>query len=92
LVIAGVACLTEGDHASLDHLLHGLTSRLQIIARIEVFRLLSKHLPNCAGYCHTTVGVDVDFPNAVADTPLDFFYWYAEGRLDLAAVLVDGVL
>ena len=42
------------------HLLHLLTCRLEILARIEVLRMLSKMLTDGSGHCKTAVRVDVD--------------------------------
>ena len=47
---------TEHIHNLVDvHLLHVLTSGLQILARIEVIGMLSEVLTNSSGHCQTRV-------------------------------------
>ena len=45
------------------HFLNSLTSRLQVLARIKVIRMLSKVLADCSGHSQTDIRVDVDLAN-----------------------------
>jgi len=81
--------LTELTHALFTDLLHRRASRCQVVARVELFRLLRERFANRAGDRESVVGVDIDLANAGADAALNLGHRHAVGLFDLAAVLVD---
>ena len=65
LALSQLAIRTEYVHNLVDvHLLHVLTSRLQILTRIEVSRMLSEVLTDSSGHSQTAVRVDVNLANS----------------------------
>ena len=90
--LARVARLTEGDHAVDADLLHGGASRSQVIARIELLRMLEQHLANRTGDREPIVGIDIDLANTRLDSLLNLLDRNAPGLTDLSAKLVDDVL
>src|SRR5215204_3896176 len=91
IVVLRVACLPEGLHTSLDDLLHRGAGRLEVVAGVELGRVLGEGLADRARCGEAKIGVDVDLPHAVLDTLLDLPHGHAPRRLYLAAVLIDYV-
>src|SRR5689334_958572 len=83
LDLAGPAGLAEGGHAIDADLLHRFTSRLQIVARVELFGRLGEDFADGACDGEPIVRVDVHLAHAVLDAALDFFYGHAPGLLQL---------
>src|SRR3954468_16155082 len=71
LDLGGLAGGVEFLQALLAELGHRLHGGLQILARVELARVLGQHLADLAGHRHAVVGVDVDLAHAVLDAALD---------------------
>src|SRR5438045_3859001 len=84
--------LAEGGHAGDANLLHCIAGRLEIIARIEFFGRLGKHLSNGSGDREPIVGINIYLAHTVLDASLNFFDGDAPRLLELAAIFVDDVL
>ena len=71
-----------------NHILDSLTSRFQVLTRIEVARVFNQVLTDRSGHCQTQVGVDVDFANAEFASLQQHVFRYALSAVELAAVFV----
>src|SRR5918998_2002671 len=91
IVVLRVAGLSESLHARLYDPLHRGPSRLQIVAGIELRRVLGEGLADRTRRGQTQVGVDVDLPHAVLDALLYLSHRDAPRGLYVAAILVDNV-
>src|SRR5690242_18106027 len=69
--------------------LRGLARRLEVVARVELVRVLREVLADRARHREPDVGVDVDLAHAVLDRFLDLLDRHAVRLLHLAAVLPD---
>ena len=64
-LLGELAVRTKHIHNLVDvHLLHVLTSWLQVLARIEVIGVLSQVLTDSSSHSQTRVRVDVDLANS----------------------------
>ena len=82
----------ENLHDLVDvHLLHALAGRGEVLARIEVTRILSEVLADRSRHRETRVGVDVDLANRALRGLAELFLGNADGVGKLAAELVDRV-
>ena len=71
------------------HFLNSLTSRLQVLARIEVIRMLSKVLADCSGHSQTDIRVDVDLANGKLSSLSQLILRNTYCIRHISAVLVD---
>ena len=49
-----------------NHVLNCLTGRLEILAGIEMIRMLRKVLTDHSGHCQTDIGVNIDLADRAA--------------------------
>src|SRR5450830_715003 len=89
LDLAGLAFAAERQIARLAHQHCCFACRLEVVAWIELARILGQVTTNSAGHRQTDIGVDVDLAHAVLDAFLDFFYRHAIGFLHVAAELAN---
>ena len=73
------------------HLLHVFTSRLEVLARVEVFRMFVEILTDSGSHGETAVRVDVDLANSGLGSFAELFFRNTDGIRELATVGVDGV-
>ena len=73
------------------HLLHVLTSGLQVLARIEVIGMLCQILADGSSHSQTRVGVDVDLADSTLSGLAELLLGDTNCIGQLAAILVDGV-
>jgi hypothetical protein len=73
------------------HLLHVLTSGLQILTRIEVVRMLSEILTDGSGHGKTRVRVDVDLANSALRSLAELLLRNTYSVGQVTTELVDGV-
>src|SRR5918995_6002651 len=86
VVIRGVAGLAKSLYAGLDDLLHGGAGRLQVVARVELTRVLGEGLADSAGRGEAQVCVHVYLAHTVLDPLLNLVHRHAPSRADLPAV------
>ena len=87
-----LAIASEHIHNLVDvHLLHVLAGGLQILARIEVSRMLSQVLADGSSHGETRVRVDVDLADSALGSLAELLLGNTDGSVELAAKLVDGV-
>ena len=80
----------ENLHDLVDvHLLHALAGRGEVLARIEVTRILSEVLADRSRHRETRVGVDVDLAHGALRSLAELGLRNADGIRKLAAELVD---
>ena len=72
-----------------DHVLDSLTSRLQVLTRIEVIRMLVEVLADRSGDSQTNIGVDIDLADGQLCSMTELFLRNADCIRHLAAVSVD---
>ena len=72
-----------------DHVLDSLTSRLQVLTRIEVIRMLVEVLADRSGDSQTNIGVDIDLADGQLCSVTELFLRNADCIRHLAAELVD---
>ena len=72
-----------------NHVLDSLTSRLQVLARVEVIRMLSEVLADRGGHGQTNIGVDIDLADGQLCSVTQLFLRNADCIRHLAAELVD---
>ncbi|ABA49009.1 hypothetical protein BURPS1710b_0998 [Burkholderia pseudomallei 1710b] len=84
-----LALAAERQIARDADLLRRFARGLQVIARIELARILEHVAADRARDRETQVGVDVDLAHAVLDAFLDFLDGHAVGFLHVAAELAD---
>ena len=72
-----------------NHVLDSLTSRLQVLARVEVIRMLSEVLADRSGDSQTNIGVDIDLADGQLCSVTQLFLRNADCIRHLAAELVD---
>ena len=86
----GLAVAAEDvDDLVSDHFLDGGAGGLQVLAGIEVGRMLGKVLADGGGHGQTQVGVDVDLADGAAGGLTELILGHADGAGHIAAVLVD---
>jgi len=73
------------------HLLHVLTGRLQVLARIEMIRMLSQILAHSSRHGQTRVRVDIDLANSTLRSFSQLLFGDTHSVGQIAAKLVDGV-
>ena len=73
------------------HLLHFLAGRLEVLAGIEVARVLSKILADGAGHGQTAVGVDVDLADGALGGLAELLLGDTDSVRQVTAVLVAHV-
>ena len=73
------------------HLLHVFASRLEVLARVEVFRMFVEILTDSGSHGETAVRVDVDLANSGLGSFAELFFRNTDGIRELATVGVDGV-
>ena len=73
------------------HLLHVLTSGLQVLARIEVIGMLSKVLADSSSHSQTAVRVDVDLANSALRSLAELLLGDTYSVGQVTTVLVDSV-
>ena len=91
-LLSQLAVRTKYIHDLVDvHLLHVLASGLQVLARIEVIRMLSQILTDSSSHSQTRVRVDVNFANSALRslTKLLLGDTYCIGQV--ATKLVNGI-
>ena len=89
-LLSELAVRTEYVHNLVDvHLLHVLTSRLQILTWVEVSRMLSKVLTNSSSHGETRVRVDVDLANSALCCLTELILGDTDSIGQLATELVD---
>ena len=71
-----------------NHVLDSLTSRFQILTRIEVARVFNQVFTNRSGHCQTQVSVDVDFANTEGASFQEHIFGNALCTINFAAVFV----
>ena len=80
----------ENLHDLVDvHLLHALAGRGEVLARIEVTRILGEVLADCSRHRETGVGVDVDLAHGALRSLAELGLRNADSVRKLAAELVD---
>src|SRR5918998_911425 len=91
VVIRSVAGLAKSLHAGLYDLLHGGAGGLQVVARVELTRVLGEGLADGAGRGEAQVCVHVYLAHAVLDALLNLVNRHAPSRADLPTVPVNDV-
>ena len=92
LALSELTVRTKHIHDLVDvHLLHVLTSGLQILTRIEVSRMLSQVLTDGSGHGQTRVGVDVNLADSTLRSLTQLLLGDTDSGLEVTTVLVDGV-
>src|SRR5215203_1093259 len=91
IVVLRVAGLAEGHHARLDDLLHRGAGWLEVVAGVELRRILGERLADGARRRQAQVRIDVDLPHAVLYPLLDLAHRHAPRGIYLPAILVDDV-
>ena len=92
LALSQLAVRTEHIHNLVDvHLLHVLTSGLQILTRIEVSRMLSEVLADSSSHSQTRVRVDVNLADSTLRSLTQLLFGNTDSCLQMATELVDGV-
>ena len=88
-----ISCLAVAaqniDQLVGNHVLDSLTSRLQVLARVEVIRMLSEVLADRSGDSQTNIGVDIDLADGQLCSVTQLFLRNADCIRHLAAELVD---
>ena len=72
-----------------DHILHGLSGRLQILTRIEMIRMLGKVLADVSCHGKPDIRVDIDLADSGLGGFAELFFGDADGIRHIAAVGID---
>ena len=72
-----------------NHILNRLTSRLEVLARIEVIRVLSKVLTDVTCHSKTDIGVDVDLADCKGSCLTELLFRNTYSIRHVTAVLVN---
>jgi hypothetical protein len=89
LILLALPAAAEGFEAGQADLLGGFAGRLEVVARVELARVLEQVAADGAGHRQADVGVDVDLAHAVLDALDDFLDRHAVGFLHVAAEFAD---
>ena len=72
-----------------NHILNRLTSRLKVLARIEVIRVLREVLTDVTCHSKTDIGVDVDLADCKGSCLTELFFRNTYSIRHISAVLVN---
>ena len=72
-----------------NHILNRLTGRLEVLARIEVIRVLSEVLTDVTCHCKTDIGVDVDLADCKCSCLTELLFRNTYCIRHISAILVN---
>ena len=79
------------DDLVLVELLHLVAGRTEVFARVELGRLLCKHLADGSRHGETGIGVNINLADSGLGSLAEFLLRNTDGSLEVSAVLVDHV-